>query len=271
MNRLNLFIISLLALASCQETELSDFQDKAVVEAYLFEGRIPSVKVSKLIPFTDNAIFSDMDIEKLSIRISEKSTGKIYLLNSLGSGKYENSELHITAGETYHIYFPYNGEIVEATTTVPQKPQNVKISPTSITVYQPGDMGGMGSGPNPGMQSKITIKWENSDKSYYLIVVQNMETSPVAIYDEDEDDRPSMNFRSEPTLLDSCDISPMTFQYYGRHRVLLSKIQPEYALLYSNNSNSSQSLLEIHANIINGFGIFTAINTDTMYVRVQKP
>jgi len=253
------------------KTDVADFQDKAVMEAYLFAGHIPDIKISKLIPFSGSATFSDMDIDKLSIQITEKSTGNIYLLSAMGEGKYKNESLCVKTGESYTVSFPYNGEVVEAATTVPGKPQEVKVTPTSITVTQPGEMSGEPGG-GMGRPSDILITWENSEKNYYLVVVQNMETSPVAIYDQDdEDDRPSMNFRSEPTQLDSCKINSMTFQYYGRHRVIVNKIQPEYALLYNNNSNSSQSLSEIHANVTNGFGIFTAINSDTLFVRILKP
>jgi len=271
-HKLLIIVLAIVILESCQKTEVADFQDKAVVEAYLFAEQIPVVKISKLIPFSGSATFSDMDIDKLSIQITEKSTGKIFLMSSMGEGKYKNELLQVKTGETYSVTFPYNGEVVDATTTVPGKPQKVKATPTSVTVTQPGEMSGEPGGGGPGRPSDILITWENSEKSYYLIVVQNMETAPVAIYDEDEEDeRPSMSFRSEPTQADSCKINSMTFQYYGRHRVIVNKIQPEYALLYSNNSNSSQSLTEIHANVTNGFGIFTAINSDTLFVRVLKP
>ena len=252
------------------KTEVADFQDKAVMEAYLFADHTPVIRISKLIPFSGSATFSDMDIDKLSIQITENSTGNIYILSAMGEGKYKNESLCVKTGETYKVTFPYNGEVVEAATTVPGKPQKVKVTPTYITVTQPGEMSGGPGGM--GRPSDILITWENSEKSYYLVVVQNMETSPIAIYDQDdEDDRPSMNFRSEPTQSDSCKINSMTFQYYGKHMVIVHKIQPEYALLYSNNSNSSQSLSEIHANVTNGFGIFTAINSDTLFVRILKP
>lgn len=269
MKRFNIVIMLLITLISCQKTEIAQFQDKAVVEAYLFAGHTPVVTISKQIPFLDDAAFSDMDVDKLSIQITEESTGKIYPLTAMGGGKYTNNNLHAVVGETYHISFPYNGEIVEATTTVPTKPLRAKLSQSSITVTPPGEFGGGGPG-----NSDVNIIWENEDNSYYLIVVENIETNPVAVFDEEDytdEDLPSLNFRSEPTTSDTVKISSRTFQYYGRHRILLHKIQPEYALLYSKNSNSSQSLSEIHANVTNGFGIFTAINTDTLYLRVLKP
>ena len=272
MKNINIIITTFLFLAfvlfSCQKTEVSDFQDKAVVEAYLFADQTPTVKISKLIPFTGNVTFSDEDVDNLTIEITQISTGRIFSLTNIGDGKYRNEELNIKVGETYQISFNYNGEIVQATTTVPYKPSNVKLSASSVTISQPGDVG---SGMPPGRTADLVIKWDNSEKEYYLVVVQNMESVPVAIYDVDEEDIPSLNFRSEPTQADSCRINSRTFQYYGRHRVIIHKIQPEYALLYSNNSNSSLSLTEIHANIINGFGIFTAINSDTLYLRVVSP
>jgi hypothetical protein len=67
--------------------------------------------------------------------------------------------------------------------------------------------------------------------SYYILVIENMETTLDAIHDFDDSERPKNIFREEPTT-DSCiEISSMQFQYYGKHRLILYHVLPDYALI----------------------------------------
>jgi len=63
----------------------------------------------------------------------------------------------------------------------------------------------------------------------------------------------------------------MEFKYYGRHYLILYKINPEYAALYESTGNSSQNLRTPNSNIKNAQGIFTAVNSDTLLLNVKKP
>jgi hypothetical protein len=259
------YLIILFSLTACQETALTGFQDKPVVESYLYAESTPSVKISKLIPFTSDMVFSDMDVNKLTVSITEQVSGKKYSLTGNGEGIYTSSDLIITPGKSYQLSFPYNDQTVSATTLVPEKPQNLTLSASSISIEQRGT--GL-TGP-PEMPSPIEINWTNTDQSYYLVVVKNVESVKTAI--DTRESTAKDFFRNQPVNTDHYEINARSFKFYGMHRVILYKIQPEYVLYFQENSTSSISITEIRANIENGFGIFTAINSVSAYLYVGKP
>lgn len=260
-----LLLCGLLALLACQKTEITGFQDKPVVEAYLSAEGTPSVKISKLIPFKSDFIFSDMDVNKLEVSITETASGKKYSLQNTGDGVYENSEMMIAAGKSYQLSFPYNGFEVAAKTLVPDKPANMTLSASTIAIAEKGT----GIGGAPEMPDPIEIKWTNTDQSYYLVVVKNVESVKTAI--DTKEAKAQDFFRNQPTNADHYELNARSFKFYGMHRIILYKIQPEYVLYFQENSTSSISITEIKANIENGFGIFTGINSVSAYLYVGKP
>lgn len=96
MNKI-ISLVFLLALVSCKDTVVTGFQDKPVVESYLYADESPTVKVSKLIAFSSDMIFSDVDIDKLDVSITETTTQKKYTLTSSGEGVYGNKSLDRSA------------------------------------------------------------------------------------------------------------------------------------------------------------------------------
>ncbi len=263
-----LLLLLVFAMVSCQKTDIAGFNDKPVVQAYLYADSIPVVKISKLIPFSSDMVFSSMDVTKLEVTITELSSGKQYLLASQGDGSYKKSDLIISAGKSYQLSFPYNGLLVTAETTIPEKPQSVTLSASSMIVAQRGDPGTWG-GTVPTMPSPIEINWTNTDQSYYLLVVKNIETIKELINTKEISQ--SDFFRNQPVNTGYTELNPQSFKYYGYHRVTLFKVQPEYVIFFQETSNSSLSLTEINANVKNGYGIFTGINGYSTYVLVGKP
>jgi Domain of unknown function (DUF4249) len=261
-----IYLSVIFALLSCKDTVVTGFQDKPVVESYLYADFTPTVKVSKLIAFTSDMVYSSEDVNKLAVEIMEVSTGKKYSLTSTGDGLYGNKDLIIAAGKTYQLSFPYNGTVITATTVVPQKPMNMKLSATNIAI---SEMGVPGSGGTSGWPSPIDITWTNNDQSYYFIYVKNVDAVKTPI----DTRSPTGNdfFRNQPINADHYELNPRSFKFYGLHRVILYRIQPEYALFFQENSGSSLSISEIKANIENGLGIFTGINSESIYLYVGKP
>lgn len=75
---------------------------------------------------------------------------------------------------------------------------------------------------------------------------------------------------SAPSVSDVYNIQSKKIRYYGRYRVVLYKVNEEYANLYESTSTSSQSLTNPYTNIENGKGIFTAFNTDTLFFELRE-
>ncbi len=254
-------LCTILFLHACQPTLVAEFEDIAVVEGYLYAGNSPVVKVSKLIALRDDVDFSQEDIEHLDITVTDDDAGQSYYLTSLGGGEYSAPGLTVQQGHTDSLMLVYNGKLVEATTLIPPKPQNMALSATTLSVPKRPSKA---TGNEP-----VEVTWDNPDGDYYMIVVECTETNPTSIFDWDEDDeeqRPRFAFRTEPSQASSGQLSMQNFSYYGSHNVILVRMQPEYVLLYQSTGNT---IAEIHANVENGYGIFTGLNADTVKITVN--
>jgi hypothetical protein len=130
------------------------------------------------------------------------------------------------------------------------------------------------SGPPTGgrweMADPLTLKWNNEDGSYYIVIVENMEATLDPVRDFGENAPPAGRFRKTPTTSAGLQMMPQEFQYFGQHRLILNHVLPDYASLYNENSTNSQNLTNPSTSIMNGYGIFTGLSTDTLYIFVNE-
>jgi hypothetical protein len=251
-------LLLLLLFPACQPTLIAEFQDRPVVTGYLYAGEPVRVTVSKLLPYRDDVRFAEEEIDKLSLTITDETTGSIYSLTAQGdSGIYTGGAFSPAIGHVYQLQFMYDGTEVTATTQIDAPPENVKFSKTVIAA---GFGGGMGGQPEP-----ITITWDNPSGDYYIIAAVCITPNPTPVYeiDEENEDTPDfpLSFQTDPTQGASIQLSSQSFSYYGRYAVKLCRIQPEYVLLCRRMANSSASLVELHANVENGYGLFTGVSS----------
>lgn len=259
-------VLSLLTQTACEKSEVSEYTDSPIIEAYLEPGDYLAVKISRQIPFSDNVTYSEDDINQLALTVT--FDGETHVLTPLGNGLYIDSSIVVTEGMNYNLSFQFNQKQVSAYTYIPSKPLNMTQSATTIAIEKVDEDSG------PPMQTTqpdpIQINWTNSDGSYYLILVENIETELEPIRDFGDDAPPGNRFRKSPTNLGVEEIRAMEFQYYGTHRIILYHVLPDYATLYDENSTSSQNLSNPSTSIVNGYGIFTGLNSDTLYVEVTE-
>ncbi|MGZ7068661.1 MAG: hypothetical protein ACXVHT_10185, partial [Methanobacterium sp.] len=183
---------------------------------------------------------------------------------------YIDSSIIVSVGAKYTISFVFNSKNVTAYTYIPSKPLSMAQSATEMSIAQIDLSSGPPSTP-PTDPDPIKITWNNTDASNYLITVENLETTLVAIRDFGGKTPPGNIFKKSPTTSNEAEIRSMDFQYYGTHRIVLYHVLPDYATLYDQNSTSSQNLSNPSTSIVNGYGIFTGLNSDTLYVEVKKP
>ncbi|MBO9564378.1 MAG: DUF4249 family protein [Niastella sp.] len=258
-----LFLLSLMitCLFSCTKEKASVPAPLPVVEGYLSPGKPASITINQEIQYgnTDTII----PITGLWAEIAHGA--QRYVLTETRPGYYESSLLPVIAGDTYKLSFDYNGQEVSATTTIPLSPGTVTASGPELVVPQIG----------PGMQlpAPIEYTWENPEQYYHLMVVKNMEPNPQVItfnIGGNIIEKPAPMFRVPPLRGDQQQLSLGRFSYYGRHAIILYRIQPEYAALYEDNSNNSTNLVTPPTNITNGLGIFTGVHAaDTLWLQVR--
>jgi hypothetical protein len=259
-----IILISIITLVSCEKRN-APFTDIPVIESYLSPGFHPVVKISRQIPLSSDAEYSPDNINSLVIKLMMDN--KDQYLTPAGGGVYTDTSL-IVSGKEYQLSFEYNSKIVSASTSVPLKPENFTASGKSIAVTRMSSGSfGMGSFYMP---EPLYLTWANEDASYYIVVIECIENvlDPVR---EFNDSLPSGNmFRKKPVTSRGIEIRPQEFQYFGKHRIILFHVLPDYASLYDEKISSSQNLTNPSTSIANGYGIFTGLNSDTLFIQVNE-
>ncbi len=254
-----------LLLSGCENDENYQFEDTPIITSYLHAGYNFSVQISHQVPFSPEAVYTLNDIENLEISVS--CNGVNFTPESAGNGIYTDSSLIVSAGDDYRLSFFYNQKEVTAYTYIPVKPTNLTQSATQISIERMDSTWT----PSPGsMPDPIQITWDNDDESYYLVVVENTESELDPIRDFGDEDLPERIFRNAPTNSSSANINSNDFQYYGLHRIILYHVLPDYGSLYEMSESNSQNITNPSTSIENGYGIFTGLNSDTLYVDVNE-
>lgn len=266
-----LLLIGVLIFSSCRKEEkLSDTEmnsDAPVIEAYLLPGDTPEVKVSKLLPYSEDEDVSQEPVSGLTISLI--SEGKIYTsTEDSNAGSYLfDEELIIEDGKQYNLEFLYKDFVIKAETVVPSKPVEFSVSTENIYVSRviPGQMGMSAFDP-------IELTWNNSDNSYYILRTEYLETELDFInanMASNDMDFPTSN-TTTPILGDAYSINSRSVLFFGTYRLILYKINQEYVDLYETIGQNSNSLTNPLTNIENGWGIFTGLNADTLFLEVKE-
>lgn len=253
-------LINLLFISGCSNEDFNpDFVDIPVVECYLHAGQSLEFEVSRQVPYSSNMLYSSDNLDSLNISIN--TGNEYYELIPIGEGRYTQSNISVDELNTFELEFNFNNLLVSAVTTIPVKPESffssateVKASDDFFTLNDPDE---------------LKFSWDNPDGSYYYLSIENMESDPTPVFDNDNSSAINQLFKLAPTQSDSYSMKTRRFSHYGNHRVILYHINPDLAALYEENDNTSQNITNPPSAINNAFGIFSGINADTIYVDVM--
>jgi len=165
---LSSFVLLLLA---CEKQSTEDIESKTtIVEGYLHAGKkIDSLKITQSLSLAiaDNVIALD----DLVVNISDSSNQ--YVLNSIGNGIYQNTELIIENDKNYRLEIERDGAIISAETYIPNK-KEAQISLTEVALPKIELNGTIGI--PTGSIDAVEITWDNSEGDYYYVSINNIET-----------------------------------------------------------------------------------------------
>ncbi|GAA5219457.1 DUF4249 family protein [Membranihabitans marinus] len=269
---------------ACEKNEnLSSSQKSPVLAAYLFADQgIDSIYIGRSIAY-DDADSVNHYLDNLEVLLSDGENE--YQLNSIGEGYYQNLDLTIQSERDYKLSFYYNGEVVSAETYIPAK-KEVGISAEEIELEKieagffggGGPGGGFGGGFNGDETDPIELTWDNSEADHYYVVIKNIEeeieyiNENIALFDDENGGRRRFSFITEPEIMDVYRIDPrIELTQYGTYEIIVYRVNPEYVTLYENSSNSTLYLEKPATNVVNGLGILTGVNSDTLYLEVVEP
>ncbi|MEA5401675.1 DUF4249 family protein [Arcicella sp. DC2W] len=246
---------------------------KPIVEAYLVAGKPISLIVKKEIAYNEDTSNTQTPINGLDIKISDGTN--TYALTSVGEGLYKSdTNVKLKVGVTYNLSFVYNGNPVTASTIIPTKPVGFTTDITSIarTKLNLSSGGGFGGG-FVDENVNVNLTWSNPTSDYHFVVVDNLEVSPVLIITLPTSTNFSdltRRFRSQPVQGTTTILRSQQFQYFGKHNIVLLKVNPDYAALYNSTGSTSQNISTPPSTITNGLGIFTGVNADTLAFTVKQ-
>ena len=262
MNKMELFrvmAIASLTLFSCsQENTTPPFEDIPVVEGYLHAGKSPEIKISRQVAYSNDTVSISDSLDSLFVKMFDGS--QFYDLYPIGEGVYTNPMITVDPLDSFEVELYFNNKKIFAKTTIPQKPTNFLSSTSNVFVSD--DILTLN---NP---DEIQFSWDNSDGSYYYILIENIDSNPAPVFDNDNALSINQLFKMSPTLSDSYSMKTRRFSSYGHHRIVLFHINPDMAALYLDSDNTSQNISNPSSEIANAYGIFSGINSDTIYVNV---
>jgi hypothetical protein len=275
-NTFIILIISTLSFASCKKIDFDKTNlDKPTVDGIVYAGRKPKIHLSLPIGYGNDAT-SQINIDNAQVIMT--ISGVKYALISKGNGDFENDKVILKAGQELELMIVYAGNTLTSSTVVPTKPKNLKASESQIQIAVPTGGGGPFGGGGGFNQATAALTWDNDIQEYYVLLTKNIENSPEQIIFQGsnggggnlEGGVPPTERLSQPTQTNTQNINQRQFSYYGKYQFILFKVNSEYNNLYNNRGQSSLNLTNPPTNIINGFGIFTAMNADTVGVKVVK-
>ena len=267
-------LITLLLLNACTEEASVTLDTKtAVVEAYLFAGQAAdSIRIIQSYSYArENTDL--ITLNELEVQISDGQ--QTFDLDHSTEGIYQNPDFIPQSGATYVLTFDHNGETIRSETFVPQK-RTISISKTSVELEKITDFGDFIDSGFGGVQDAIEVVWDNSEGDYYYVVIENMEDNPEFVNDllaEFQENGNALRFFqiTEPEISNFYAISTRRdLTQFGTYRIIVYRVNPEYAALYETAGTSSINIATPPSNIENGLGIFTGVSSDTVYLEVIK-
>jgi hypothetical protein len=252
---------ALLCAACKKETATTDITNRAVVVSYLMSGQPISVKLYQQKGLTDTAVYGPA-ITGQQLKLSNGNQTVTLSETSAGTYTYSNNAF-IVSGKTYTLTFSYLNEKVTATAPVPAKPTGYTASRTTINIPLVTT-----NGPGVTDSIAVTLKWNNPDSLYHVIVFKNDDTSPYNLHPQFNS---PINFTINAKQTAQNDVYFRTFNYIGVYRAILYSVNKAYTdVLTSNANTSSQRLADPPGNITNGYGIFTGMQADTIKLTLTQ-
>ena len=264
-----LYLITILfaiLLSACEtdDTITQVAYRKPIVECFInSEVDTITIKFSEMIQYLGEDDDSLADpIIGLNVYVMKSESDSI-LLEEKKPGVYQSSfsEIGASIGDSIRFSTYIDNYRLSSDTWLPPKPTSIDINDDIIYIDPDNRMGMM-------MNSDLTLSWDNPEEAFYYISMENLESDPVPV-NEMVEGMPTLR-QTPPSQGDQYEIRIRNIMYFGTYRVILFRVNQEFANLFDNPTMSPVSLTEPPSNIKNGLGIFTAFSTDTVFFEVKE-
>ena len=243
------------AFVSCDDNLAESDPEQAVVEGYLYPGNTAEVKINQQYIYALNDTTFEKPISGLNVLLSNLTTGNDEILREDEPGVYLSNNKIADEG-TYRLSFSYAGKDIWAETTIPDYIINYQADDTELVHTE--------------RFSEDTIRyvnftWDNPELDYYMVYMYHNASWTTPVYNNS----PSKSITSNPSQDSIKTVNSQGFGYYGPYNIVLFRLNQEYVDLYYSSSANSQYMGNPPSNVNNGFGIFTAMRSDTLSLVIK--
>jgi hypothetical protein len=268
---LSVLLVGGVATVACENDPLDIQEDELlVVRAFLYEGApVNEVEITLSLPLESEADPEPVSDASVVLARDGESFGLVATAGSPGFYHYPGDDLDVVSGDAFELRIERGAETVTAQTMVPVPPEGLTLSSDVMEIPDlGGGFGGFGGGR---FADPITVRWQNPDRSYYFVVVENIEEDPVVLPTTELLEKRPIRFTSQPVTADSMFVHALTLTHFGLHEVTLYGVNSEYADLYEGRTQDTRDLNEPPTNIQGGLGVFSAFaGRKTYFVAVPK-
>ncbi len=265
-------LIVLITTACTEDTLFVPESDQVVIRGYLYANEpVTEIQLSSTLGLgSEDSVgppISDADVNLIK-------DGNTYQLEPTpgreGYYHYPGTDLSVNTGDNFRIEVIYYGKLASAETVVPPAPVGVQMSIDELVV-QDFSFGGFGFRRRFLVEdtTAVRVTWLNEDNSSYYVTLENVETDPQPIETGLPFARPG-RIISIPITGDEYIISLINVTYYGRHKAKVYRVNQEYVDLYSSRQQDTRDLNEPLTNVVNGLGVLTAFNSDSVIFQVVQ-
>ena len=261
----------LFSMAGCDSVDVKPDTNLIVVEAFLYAGEPEvDVRLTYTVPLTsEDSVATPINDAQVALAKADA----IYDLTPTGTGghyEYRGRGLRVEAGDEFTIEIRAGGQMVRATTLVPEAPEAVAISHDELELPALGLGGPMGGGR---LDNYVTVTWDNPTRDLHFVVIESrIEGEPDYILPEFIRERfDRFRLVNRPTDANYHDINIRSLEVLGAHEARVYRVNKEYADLYENRQQDSRDLNEPPTNVVGGLGVFSAFNGVGVEFAVVRP
>jgi len=254
-------VAALSSLLACKKDSsvIADYT-RPVVQAYLVPGKPLQVKVYYQ-KYLDDTISYGFPLKGLQLKVSDGSNSVSLTESEDGVYKFADSGFVKEQG-TYSLSFTYLDKTISAQTTMPDKPLGFTVSSDSLKIPA------FTFGTEPETFVPVTFSWANIERGYYMMMMKNTDKYPTRV--NSRDTRAYSDSEAILGQVNSYQTPQMMFNFLGNYKVLLFRINKEYSDALNSGGGTSLNLTNPSTNVVNGLGVFTAMQADTLDLLIYQ-
>lgn len=244
--------------SGCKKDGSTSVAERPVIISYLVMGHPVKVNVYEQKAFSDTAAYGAR-IGGLQLQLSDGAQTVQLTETTTGNYIYADSTF-LQTGKTYTLRFNYKDADISASSLMPVATNGYTASKTSFAIL-------VGGTPAESDSTAIRFSWNNPDSLYHVLVFKYDDANQ---YANGNGNYPS-NFTINAKQAAYYDAPYRPFRYAGNYSAILYTVNKEYVdILTSNTNTNSQQLNNPPGNITNGYGIFAAMQADTIRLALSN-